>query len=553
MKFSFLFFSFLLHVGFIFSSQNDILCSLVDTNESIPVPENNQILQSIMKANPLDAGFKFEHYPLYITLKEWECLNYCYDEKNVEKISAEKIMQAIMVASNVLGSVQVIKEEEISVMDVLLQKAKNILDINDFKNFDEEKVNQIQELKELKNYILYPYKLMQDVYKKQEILKIPNADYGDYTPLGHHIPNEAKQPDNQKFFLTLETICWSIFLVVTYLQPLGFSFLIAPLHAYIFQNSMQKWFSWYSYAQQFQQLQLSCFVSRDKKYGFKKELNNNTAKHELYIVDKKTQQKYLLDKKKYRNHLKVLSMDNTYISCSNFVYDIQNQSTISIEKNYMVMAYLAHDVYLLVKIDQFKYSNASTNSTRELLTLSNFIHRANKEKISEIGIGKKIDDQIQLICSLKKYTESTGFPSDILLSTNRTKLFIYFLEERYDRQKNKDIVEIFSLPDPKNVSYDDLFAADNIVIEKIKPLKGIFFYVALLLFLYKSGYFFLRDRIILEEYKKSCELADWHALILKSMRSFKNKFFPPIKRFLRREYIRVAKENIYARDWEKIF
>lgn len=489
-------------------------------------------------------NFNFKEYPLGVSLSQWKVLNKCYAQNN---ISPEEIIEAIL-AANKLALVDPIDKKEFSVMQVLIDKAEKILTFDDFKNIDKEKINEIQELKKLKNYILYPYQLARDFYKKKEIFNIQNINSGWYTSYGYFIPNEAKKPSNNRNALVEETILWSILAMTTYIQPWSFSFLIASLHSYIFKNSAQKWLSWYSHAQQFQQLQLSCFISNDKKYDLEDELNENTLKIELYIVEKNTQQKHLiLDEKKYHNYLKLLSMDNKYISCSDFVYDIQKQSTINIEKNYMVVAYLAHDVYLMVKIDQSESNEASKNSTLKLLTLSNFMACGYKEKICEIGIGKKIDDKIELICSLKKYTENTGFPSDILLSTDCTKLFVYFLELQYYRQTNQYMVEIFSLPDPHNVSYEDLFSTDNVIIKKIKPLKGIFFYFALLLFLYKSGYFFLRDRIILEQYKQYCEIENWYELILKSMRSFKNKFLPPIKRFLRKEYIRVAKENRYSR------
>jgi len=557
-KYYFFFYFLLLHVTQNWTSTNCITNPDENGNRMCMEESNdNIILQSVKKNTPFnDPKFQLDPYPLCVTYEDWNTLNEIYYQNDLEKISSEKIIDAISIADCLVLNKPVRKGEQ-SVMEVLLSKAKRILDINDFKNIDEEKIDEIKELKELKNYILYPYQLAHDFYKKQEVFKVLNPNSGWYTDWGYYIRDKAKEPSNNRKVLIEEIVYWSIISIITYVQPWGFSFLIASLHAYILQNNLQKWFSWYSYAQQFQQVNLNHFPSNNKKYDLKYEVNRNAIKTELYIVEKNTNENYLildkLDKKKYGDCLKVLSMDNKYISCCDFVYDIQNQSTINIEKNYIVVAYLAHDVYLLVKTDQFTRSGAIANFPCTLLGLSNFMCTGYDEKICEIGIGKKFDNEIQLICSLKKYTESTGFPSDILLSIDCTKLFVYFLEQQHYLQTNKNIVQIFSLPDPNNLSFDDLFVTDNTMIEKIKPLKGIFFYLSLLLFLYKSGYFFLRDKIILEKYKKWCEINNWHALILKSMCSFKNNFFPPIKRFLRKEYIRVSKENVYSRSWKEIF
>jgi len=107
---SYFLFYFLLHALKIspgeINNQNNhtVLCELIDKTDkektiSISVPAKNKILKSIMNNENLDPNFKFEHYPLNMSLGQWQTLNYCYDENDLGKISSQQILEAIIAAN----------------------------------------------------------------------------------------------------------------------------------------------------------------------------------------------------------------------------------------------------------------------------------------------------------------------------------------------------------------------------------------------------------------------------------------------------------------------
>jgi len=445
---SYFLFYFLLHALKIspgeINNQNNhtVLCELIDKTDkektiSISVPAKNKILKSIMNNENLDPNFKFEHYPLNMSLGQWQTLNYCYDENDLGKISSQQILEAI-IAANKFDTTQPIKEEESSVMDVLLEKAHKKLTLVDFKN-----VNFVpEELKKLYNNLIS----FNNFYYSAKATETESMNEYDLGKLLRFIFTDGTRRYTINIFNNIDEPKFSKSLLNLLIGAIlygGYKSSNQPACMSIFST-------WFIFEEFIPLVKILCTnYSRDRFYRISKNYSYYfTYEYPFYYQDIGYDEKtnistFFFQREEPKNTLDDGVWEEFYIDgkikigfesedllCLNYIkknnefwcYDVKKEKHIQLPNGYLVYATLDSSVYILLKLQT--YDDDFFKPKQEVRDLTCFLtdYNHNKPEVSEIVFAREHNGKIVEIKSLIISKEG-GF-ANILFAKNHQRLVV---------------------------------------------------------------------------------------------------------------------------------
>lgn len=417
MEFSSLIFYSLLLLHVLSISASEISCLLTDVdrdgnNKTVPVSRNNIILKSIIQNENVDEDFEIGGYPLHMSLHQWKTLNHCYQENDLGEISSDEIIEAVIVA-NKIDTTKPIEEEEKSVMDVLVEKAKKIVTLYDFSKFDQNYIHQIEELKKLFNKVYFDA-IKEDASKnKKTINKFMRFDDWWYELNNNHLKKRFVMFGKLTALLLSEFCVWAIFILYfdyikscfgQYYSLKIFCGCLNITATLLFYNFFMIFYK--TATQGFLAPKKINFNEKKELYRFHKTLglityqefdanNQNVLKKcEIYESNNNVTWGFC---GKSNDFLNLTKYNDQKLQYEFFAYDIRRNTLIGVPKNFCLMCSLGDKYYVLSKLD---YPNKNYSGTRIWDGTNNF--QQESSLCADIYIGVLLDNKIS---NMKKIYE----------------------------------------------------------------------------------------------------------------------------------------------------